>query len=97
MKRTVNSLRWRSVGRGRTHISPEPVYSPFTAADAKLPLSIEPVNNKPQYLVYALQRWEPSCAIPVFGLWKAQIAASRAALQLKFATFADLSDGSGRL
>ena len=44
---------------GKSVLPPGFLYSPFTAADEKIPLSIGQVNSKPQYLVFSSHLQHP--------------------------------------
>jgi hypothetical protein len=47
-------------------------YNQFTAADEKIPLSMVPVNRKPQHLVLSCYFGNPASKHGNFGLWKAK-------------------------
>jgi ACR3 family arsenite efflux pump ArsB len=43
---------FRIIAAPRRSIAPVFLYSPLTAADEKIPLSVVRVNNKPQHIVF---------------------------------------------
>jgi len=60
---------------------PESRYSPLTAADEKIPLSMGQVNNKPQHLVFSMQTLVPCRQIRSLPLWKPRKPAPIAGLR----------------
>lgn len=51
-KRVLQTAIFYSYESRKVLDQPEIRYSPFTAADEKIPLSMVHVNNKPQHLVF---------------------------------------------
>jgi hypothetical protein len=58
-KRGVKAIDSWSPEDGARAPPPGLLYSPFTAADEKIPLSIGQVNNKPQHLVFSSHLQHP--------------------------------------